>query len=230
MEVEISEFRFGNVRVDAAQRRVLIDEQPTKLGGRAFEVLLALIERRERTVSKNELFELLWPDVVVEENNLQVHVSALRKLLGPAVISTIPGRGYRFSAAVDSPATDATHAIVAPSSPSTALPPGNLPSQHEPLYGRDDDLRAVSELLSSHRHISIVGAGGIGKTRLALAVANARCEQFHHGVWWVELASLSDGALVAGAIGHALGVQAQQDRPVLKTVALCSWESVAARS
>ena len=219
MEVEISEFRFGNVRVDAAQRRVLIDEQPAKLGGRAFDVLLALIERRERIVSKNELFELLWPDVVVEENNLQVHISTLRKLLGPSVISTIPGRGYRFSAVVDSPATDATRAVVAPSAPSTALPPGNLPPQHEPLYGRDDDLRGVSELLSSHRHVSIVGAGGIGKTRLALAVANARCEQFHDGVWWVELASLSDGALVAGAIGQALGVQAQQDRPVLKTVA-----------
>ena len=61
-------------------------------------MLLALIERRERAVGKNELFELVWPGVVVEENNLQVHISALRKLLGPQTIATIPGRGYRFTA------------------------------------------------------------------------------------------------------------------------------------
>ena len=98
MDVEISEFRFGSVHLDAAQRHLLIDGQPAKLGARAFDLLLALIERRERIVSKNELFELLWPDSVVEENNLQVHISTLRKLLGPSVISTIPGRGYRFVA------------------------------------------------------------------------------------------------------------------------------------
>ena len=79
---------------------MLIDGRPAKLGARAFDVLLALVERRDRAVSKNELFELVWPDVVVEENNLQVHISALRKLLGPQTIATIPGRGYRFTAAV----------------------------------------------------------------------------------------------------------------------------------
>ncbi len=92
MDTATSEFCFGAVRLDVEQRRLLIDGQPAKLGARAFDVLLALVERRDRTISKNELFDLVWPGVVVEENNLSVHISALRKLLGPHVIATIPGR------------------------------------------------------------------------------------------------------------------------------------------
>src|SRR4030095_15450770 len=78
--------------------------------------------------------------------------------------------------------------------------------------------RNVSELLRTHSQVSIVGASGIGKTRLALAVADAQHERFPDGVWWVELAALSDGALVAGAIAGALGVRIGDDRPVLETV------------
>lgn len=79
------------------------DGQPLALGARAFDVLLALVERRERLVTKDELLELAWPGVVVEENNLQVQISALRKLLGPQSIATIPGRGYRFTFELDEP-------------------------------------------------------------------------------------------------------------------------------
>src|SRR5258708_20994574 len=90
--------RFGRIEVRLAERQLLVGGEPAKLGARAFDLLLALVERRERVVSKNELLDLVWPGMVVEENNLQVHISALRKLLGPAVIATIPGRGYRFTA------------------------------------------------------------------------------------------------------------------------------------
>ena len=83
------------------QRQVLIDGTPAKIGARAFDVLLALVERRERVVSKRELMEFVWPKLVVEENNLLVHMVALRKLLGPHAIATIPGRGYRFVMPVD---------------------------------------------------------------------------------------------------------------------------------
>ncbi len=102
-----SEFRFGAARLDVARRQLQIDEKPAKLGARAFDVLLALVERRDRAVDKNELFELVWPGVVVEENNLQVHISTLRKLLGPQTIATIPGRGYRFTASLTTPPDDA---------------------------------------------------------------------------------------------------------------------------
>ena len=219
METTTSELRFGSARLDVEQRQLLIDGRPAKLGARAFDVLLALVERRDRAVSKNELFELVWPDVVVEENNLQVHISALRKLLGPQTIATIPGRGYRFMAELDASAQDSTaFANPPPVTSAASATPTNLSPQHELLYGRDDDARAVGELLRTHTQVSIVGASGIGKTRLALAVANAQHERFPDGVWWVELAALSDGALVAGAIARALGVRVGDDRPVLETV------------
>ena len=221
MDAPTPEFRFGSARLDVAQRQLQIDGRPVKLGARAFDVLLALIERRERAVDKNELFELVWPDVVVEENNLQVHISTLRKLLGPQAIATIPGRGYRFTAGIDAPANGAAPAVgkeptAPPAAPAAAAT--NLPTHHEPIYGRDNDAVSVGELLRAHAQVSIVGAGGIGKTRLALAVASAQRERFPEGVWWVELATLSDGALVAGAIAQALGVRAGGERPVLETV------------
>jgi predicted ATPase/class 3 adenylate cyclase len=85
------------VEVRPAERQLLLDGTPAHVGGRAFDVLLALIERRDRVVTKDELFALVWPGLVVEENNLQVHISALRKLLGVQAIVTVPGRGYRFA-------------------------------------------------------------------------------------------------------------------------------------
>jgi predicted ATPase/DNA-binding winged helix-turn-helix (wHTH) protein len=223
MEAPTPELRFGSARLVVAQRQLLIDDRPVKLGARAYDLLLALIERRERAVDKNELFELVWPGLVVEENNLQVHVSALRKLLGPQAIATIPGRGYRFTAAIDAPAgtpasTGDSPSITATAKPSTTAAPTNLATHQEPLYGRDDDALAIGELLRSNALVSIVGAGGIGKTRLALAVAGAMRDRFSDGVWWVELATLSDGALVAGTIAKSLGVRSGHGRPVLETL------------
>jgi len=94
-------YRFGRFELNPSTRQVMIDNQPLPLGARAFDVLLALIERRDRLVTKNELLELVWPGVVVEENNLMVQVSALRKLLGGDAIATIAGRGYRFTLTLD---------------------------------------------------------------------------------------------------------------------------------
>jgi DNA-binding winged helix-turn-helix (wHTH) protein len=92
--------KFGPFELQARHRRLLRDGEPLPVGARAFDVLLALAERRERIVTKAELMDLAWPGLVVEENNLQVQISSLRKLLGPDAIATIPGRGYRFTAAL----------------------------------------------------------------------------------------------------------------------------------
>jgi predicted ATPase/class 3 adenylate cyclase len=106
--VQVS-IRFGNVEVRPAERQLLLGGEPVALGGRAFDLLLALLERRDRVVTKNELFELVWPGLVVEENNLQVQISALRKLLGAQAIATVAGRGYRFVLPIDddAPVADA---------------------------------------------------------------------------------------------------------------------------
>lgn len=209
METATQEIRFGAARLDLAKRRLLIDGAPARLGARAFDLLVTLVERRDRVVGKNELFELVWPDVVVEENNLQVHISTLRKLLGPQTIATIPGRGYRFTASVTSLDDAAVPASAVASKAET---------EPEHLYGRAEDLVAVTDLLLQHGLVSIVGAGGIGKTRLAQAIAVAAREQFACRTWWVELSQLSDGAAVPAAIGQALGVSGSDDRPALQIV------------
>ena len=96
----VADFVFDRCAIRRDARQLFIDGQPARLGARAFDLLLTLIEHRDRVVSKNELLNLVWPHLVVEENNLQVHVSALRKLLGPQAVATVPGRGYRFTATI----------------------------------------------------------------------------------------------------------------------------------
>jgi DNA-binding response OmpR family regulator len=92
---------FGRFEIRFDERQLYADGQPVALGSRAFDLLTALVERRERLVGKSELLEVVWPGLIVEENNLQVQVSALRKVLGPQLISTVPGRGYRFTATLE---------------------------------------------------------------------------------------------------------------------------------
>jgi len=95
----LQSFRFDRVEVRPAERALLIDGVRAELGSRAFDVLYALIKNRGRVVTKDELLDLVWPGLVVQENNLQAQVSTLRKLLGPNAIATIPARGYQFSLA-----------------------------------------------------------------------------------------------------------------------------------
>ncbi len=117
-------FAFGRCALHVGRRQLLVDGQAVPVGGRAFDLLVALVERRDRVVSKNELFDVVWPGLVVEENNLQVQIFALRKLLGAPAIATVPGRGYRFTAADVSASTGAlTTPAVVPAV--TAPPPRN---------------------------------------------------------------------------------------------------------
>src|SRR6186713_1426381 len=92
--------RFGRFELRPDECRLLVDGAPAALGGRAFDLLLALAERPGQLVGKHALMDLVWPGLVVQENNLAAQVSALRKVLGGDLIATVPGRGYRFVAPV----------------------------------------------------------------------------------------------------------------------------------
>ena len=206
------EFRFGRFAALAAERQLLADGQPAALGARAFDLLMALIEHRDRVLSKNELLELVWPGRVVEENNLQVHISALRKLLGPQAIATIPGRGYRFTAALDL-------AHTGPPAESTTVVPHNLPRQFTHFIGREAALAQCAKLLRDVRLLTLTGIGGCGKTRLALQLAHEQLAGFADGVWFVDLAPIQEPQRVAPALAAVLSVREQIGTPLLEQLA-----------
>jgi predicted ATPase/DNA-binding winged helix-turn-helix (wHTH) protein len=210
MSEPVENVTFGRFSLNPAQRALWVDGKPARLGARAFDVLLALVERRERLVSKNELLDAVWPNLVVEENTLQAQVSALRKVLGTDVIATIPGRGYKFTAVFedeqDAAPRQTTEAIVTSSPPATRRPT-NLPAELAALYGREADVQAVYRQVLEHRLVTIAGAGGIGKTRVGLAVAQALREAFVNGVWLIEVAPLADPSLVPATVAQVLGYQ-----------------------
>ena len=202
-------YRFGAVEIRPVERQLLVGGKSAAVGSRAFDVLLALAERRDRVVTKNELLDLAWPGLVVEENNLQAQVSALRRLLGPQAIATIPGRGYRFALAEGPDAVVAQVAARAPDTPTSSRTlRGGLPKLPAPLLGRDDELAALASLLEQHRLITVVGAAGIGKTVVAIAAAEERLAKLRDGTVWVELGPIANPALVPAAIAEALGVEA----------------------
>jgi predicted ATPase/DNA-binding winged helix-turn-helix (wHTH) protein len=207
-------YQFDAAELRPDQRRLLLNGEDSRIGARAFDLLLALIERRDRVVSKSELLDLLWPGLVVEENNLQVHISSLRKLLGPQAIATVPGRGYRFTAALNDDSFDDTRGRAAAAAPAPAAAAlTNLPSTLAPLIGRDQDLPALRALTDAHQLVTVVGAGGIGKTALAQALAHHLREAFDDGVWQVEFAPIAQAALVANTVASVLRVPLGTDAP-----------------
>ncbi|MET0638471.1 MAG: winged helix-turn-helix domain-containing protein, partial [Hyphomicrobium sp.] len=215
----MTSYRFGSIHIQPHERRLTIEGRDVALGARALDVLFVLAERAGRVVSKNELLELVWRDVVVEENNLQVHISTLRKALGPSAIATIPGRGYALTLSRTDLAEKQNQ-----SDPKTISPPGVLDHPLKALvttgelYGRDDDVSAVAELARRYELVTIVGPAGIGKTRLAQAVAQRLHDEFPDGARIIELAPLADPALVTVTIASALGVPVGDARHALDLV------------
>ena len=185
---------------------------------------------------------------MVEANNLQVQVSTLRKLLGPGAIVTIPGRGYRFAAPVtvaasgglafrcsihssleddDTPARDGQldggRGAAAPSQGATSPAPApaaldSLPALATTLLGREHDLAALDQLLRQHRLTTVVGAGGMGKTSLALAAAHQRQQGLHEAIVWVDLAGLADPGLLPSAVAQAAQLPASARDDALQSL------------
>src|SRR6266446_1556112 len=177
----------------AAEERVL-------LAPKAFDVLRYLVEHPGRLVAHDELLEALWPKTYVQPEVLKSHIAAIRAVLGddarkPMFIETMSRRGYRFIAPVT-----ATPAGPPPSRTT------NLPEAVSELIGREAELGQITALVTEHRLVSLVGAGGIGKTRLGLEVGRHLLPRFADGVFVAELGSLSSAELVPATVASALGL------------------------
>jgi predicted ATPase/DNA-binding winged helix-turn-helix (wHTH) protein len=198
---------FGRFRILPHRRELLANGLPIKLGGRSFEVLMALVEARGTVLGKDALMARVWPNRVVDEKNLHAQISALRTALGAEreLIRTVPGRGYQFTGEIRVLADEHAGSDAATTEPGSVLPPTNLPEPVSELIGRDAELEQILGLTAAHRLVTLTGAGGIGKTSLGLAVAR-HLPKFADGVWVIELAPLSDPDLVPATIATALGL------------------------
>jgi predicted ATPase/DNA-binding winged helix-turn-helix (wHTH) protein len=222
---------FGRFRLVLHSRELLADGAPVSLGNRAIDVLIALIDACGELVTKDELLSRVWPNTTVEENNLQFQISTLRKALGGDrdFIKTVCGRGYRFVAEITVERRAArpydAGAAVDPSSAQVVQmvdlpPPGALPAPRSELVGRDAQLTDVAALVGANRLVTLVGAGGIGKTRLAVELARRLLTNFEDGVRIAELGPLSDPALVLPTIAAALELSGASASPERLAAAL----------
>ena len=206
-------YRFAGFELRPG-RQLLCNGQPVAIGSTALELLGLLARARGDTVTKQELFDAVWPDVVVVENTLHQHVRALRQALGESagVIGTVARRGYRFVGSVHEVAVDARDpADLAGRPPAIAAP-------STPLLGREDELIAIERLASAHRCVTLLGPGGVGKTRLAIEVAQ-RHALAGESVYVAELAAIADGDRVANVIAAAIGLFGPSALPPLARVA-----------
>jgi predicted ATPase/DNA-binding winged helix-turn-helix (wHTH) protein len=208
-------FASGACEIDLTRRELRIGGSPIPIGGRAFEFIEVLVQSAGELVTKDELMKRLWPGAVVMENTLQVHAAAVRKALGEyrGLLKTESGRGYRLLGDWAVRHRDAAKPPVGlrQLSATDALPRTNLPAAITQLIGRSAAQQTLQDLVSAYRVVTVTGPGGIGKTALALEVARALLAEFDDGGWLVELASLSDPALVPSAVAGALRLRLGAD-------------------
>jgi len=212
--VDEETFAFGSFRLIPAQRMLLEDGKPLHLGSRALDILVTLVEGAGETIHKDQLIARTWPDTVVDEGALRVHVAALRKALGDGrggkrYIANNPGRGYTFVASVTRERPP--RPVPTPDGASAA---SSLPMSLTRIVGRDNVIAMLTAELLQRRLLTIVGPGGIGKTTVAVAVAEAVRASHRDGVWFVGLASLTDPELVPSALSTVVGISLSGTSPV----------------
>ncbi len=217
----MNDVSFGPFHLSVADRLLKKGDTPVPLGGRAFDILVVLIERAGEVVTQQELVLRVWPNVTVEQANLRVHISALRKALGDGnegtrYVVNVTGRGYCFVAPVVRSTAQSTSP---PAEIAGADQVQKLPAKSTRIVGRDDDVRTLSSQLLMRRFVSIVGPGGIGKTTVAISVAHALLDRFGGAVFFIDLATLTDAELVPTAIASALGFMVQTQDPVCSLLA-----------
>ncbi len=170
-------------------------------------------------MSKQQLMNDVWPGVFVAEGTLRVHVAELRKALRDGTgerrfIINAAGRGYSFVATCTHLETDEPFSLVPSSEPASPARPSPLPTLLTKVFGRDDIIARLVARLPLERSVTIVGIGGIGKTTLALSVLEVLRPRYADGVCFVDLAPVSDPALVPSALAAALRLPVGSNEPI----------------
>ncbi|MGJ7517546.1 ATP-binding protein [Pseudomonas baetica] len=205
---------FGPYRIYPGQRLVMEADQPLRLGRRAMDILLILLEHAGNVVSKQQLIAQVWPNSVVEEINLRVHMAALRKALGDGqagqrYIITVAQRGYSFVAPCSIERVEHQPASEGP--PSSEH---NLPLRRTRLIGRQALVDHLVTQLPRQRFITLIGPGGIGKTTVALRVAEQLIGQYRDGIRLLDLAPINDPLLISAHLATLLGLSLHDTQPL----------------
>ena len=211
-------YQIGPFLLDAETCVVTQAGVPVALGKRAVAVLAVLVRSASEYVPKARIMEAAWPGVVVEEGNLAVQISSIRRALaqasgGETWLETLARRGYRFVGPV-TPLSDKTTG-----GDGDATRRSNLPEPLTTFVGRQRELAELQTLVAGNRLVTLTGTGGVGKTRLAMRAAAAVLNRYHDGVWWVELAALRDAGLVPQRVVSALGLTEQPGKSHTQTLA-----------
>ena len=196
--------------IDLGRRELRARGIPVPLGGRAFEVVTVLVQSASEFVTKDYLMERVWPGAIVGEGTIHVHISAVRKALGPdrGLLKTASGRGYRLLGSWTPQQREAAAPVYSsPTRTSGSPPPNNFPPLITRLIGRAAACQFVRDLVSAYRVVTLTGPGGIGKTSLAIKAVRYLLPDFEDGGWIVELASVSDPNLAPSTVAATLGLK-----------------------
>jgi len=205
------ELRFASFSIVPARRSLKRDGANVALGSRAIDILLFLISTPGALKTNDEIVKHVWPDTYVDEANLRVHLSALRKALGdtksePQFIANIPGRGYTFVGEVIRDRKNTQREPIRPPTPDDGC---------QRVFGRNQIIEGILEQLPKSRLFTITGPGGIGKSTVAKAVVSQLAGEFE--IIKVELSDIASGDLVPAAVASSLGIKYRSDN-VLATI------------
>jgi predicted ATPase/DNA-binding winged helix-turn-helix (wHTH) protein len=204
--------KFGPFQLNFSERLLERDGMPVQIGGRAFDILIALLEKPGEVVSKQQLIARVWPSIAVEESSLRVHIGSLRRVIGDGTdgnryIANVPGRGYSFVGTVTPLSLESRSETVR-----SEISP-RLPQPRSQIIGREAVIADVSALLAAKRFLTLHGPGGIGKTTVAIAVAHAQRNTLGGDILFLDLGPLVRHDLVASTLATALGLMVQSEDP-----------------